>query len=315
MMNLTLKKGDLIMSKLNIWFLDVGHGDCSYLQLPNGANMMIDCGGDQHWPSKLLKHYNVSQLDKLVISHPHGDHISDIKAIHDEIKFSWLRGAYRDHIDKISDKIDSRKDRQSAVKKFIEVVKSYNGEYDESRDMVAQAKPDCLAEFRRFIDFDENMDLNDFSWFSSITYAGHKVLFTGDMTEKGVRQVLESNKAEAFKKFVKGTTILKVPHHGRINGCSEELLGLFGEKPLLCIISDKPIDDQNQNTAKTSWYTQRTSNEEININGIMENRKVLTTRSDGDISLGISSSGEIEVVTNCFSQIKSGLLEEEIIGV
>ncbi|MCK5581753.1 MAG: MBL fold metallo-hydrolase [Candidatus Omnitrophica bacterium] len=296
------------MSKFTIYFLDVGHGDCSYLELPNGAKMMIDCGGDQNWPSRLLRHYNVSQLDKLVISHPHGDHISDIEAICDDIKFTWLVGAYGSCIDKISDKIDSRKDREGAVKKFVEVVNKYVGPYDESRDKVAQAKPDCLVACDRFFGFDEKMDLNDWSWFSSISFSGHKVLFTGDMTAKGVRQILESNKADAFKKFVEGTTILKVPHHGRINGCSEELMELFGEKPLLCIISDKPIDDQNQNTANTSWYTQRTNDEEIKINGIMQSRKVLTTRSDGDIYLGVLDSGEIEVVTNCFSQIKSEIL-------
>lgn len=88
------------MAELQIWFLDVGHGDCAYIQLPNGAKMMIDCGGgDNHWPSLLLKHYKVTKneksvsipnkpevkhgLDMLVITHPHGDHFSDIQSIHD----------------------------------------------------------------------------------------------------------------------------------------------------------------------------------------------------------------------------------------
>ena len=79
------------------------------MQLPNGARMMIDCGGgNDHWPSMLLKHHKITAnenpvpipnkphvkhaLDNLVITHPHGDHLSDILAIHDEVGFFHLTG-------------------------------------------------------------------------------------------------------------------------------------------------------------------------------------------------------------------------------
>jgi beta-lactamase superfamily II metal-dependent hydrolase len=307
------------LSYLQIWFLNVGHGDCSYIELPNGARMMIDCGGAQNWASKLLKYYEVTKikkpvrtgyaLDKLVISHPHGDHLSDIAAIHDEIGFYLLRGNYKDFIDDIDLKnIDYRKRNSEAVKKFVEVVKSYTGQYVAAEDRVEGCKPLCTVKHRRFLSFEKGMDLNELSWFTSFEIGGQKVLYTGDMTAEGVNKILKSNMANEFKSFVKGTTILKVPHHGRENGCSEEMFEAFGEEPLLCIASDKVLDEQNEGTSNIDWYKERTSEKTVQIDGVKQKRFVLTTRKDKDINLSISNSGNIEIKTNVFKDVREEIL-------
>ncbi len=304
---------------LKIWLLNVGHGDCAYCVLPNGARMMIDCGGSQNWASKVLKHYNITKegapnpwgyaLDKLVITHPHGDHISDIISIHDEIGFKWLRGGYLDFIDDIEiDKIDFRKRNKDSVEKLIAVVKKYTGKYKKEEDRVAESNPPCVASHKRFIPFSKGMDLNELSWFTSFEIGGHKILFTGDMTASDVRKILESERAEDFKKFVKGTSILKVPHHGRENGCSEEMFEAFEDEPLLCIASDRVLDEQNEGTSNIGWYKHRTSDEEIMIDGQWQSRWVLTTRNDGDIFLSISDEGDFEVNTHVFKSLRKELL-------
>ncbi len=314
------------MAELRIWFLDVGHGDCAYIELPNGARMMIDCGcGEDHWPSKLLKYYGITKkdnpmtipndrrkygLDNIVITHPHGDHISDIQSIHDEIGFYLLTGGYHNIIDRIKiEQIDFRKRGQDAAKKFIEVVKKYTGKYDESKDRVSLAKPVCVVKKHRFIDYEDGMDLNELSWFVSFEIGGHKILFTGDVTSEGIQKILSSNKADSFKNFVKGTTVLKVPHHGRKNGCSHELFDAFGNKPILCIASDEILNERNEGTSNIQWYADRTSDQKIKIDGEMQNRKVLTTRKDKDIFLKITDGGELEVMTNCFQNEKSKILK------
>jgi len=313
------------MSKLKLWFLDVGHGDCTYISLPNDARMMIDCGcSDDHWPSKMLNYYKINKLvnpvnipgeefkyglDKLVITHPHGDHISDIETIHDEIGFCWLCGAYREFIEKIPmEKMDFRKRNEKSVKKFITVVKNYTGKYDEKKDRTILANPPCSIQQRRFINYEEGMDLNELSWFSSFSIGGYKVLFTGDMTAAGIKKILALDSAEYFNKFVSGTTILKVPHHGRENGCSQELFDAFGGQPLLCIVSDEVLSEKNEGTSATQWYYDRTSEEEVLINGIKKNRRVLTTRSDKDIYVEIDEDGTLAVATNCFANDKETIL-------
>lgn len=312
------------MSELKIYFLDVGHGDCSYVELPNGAKQMIDCGsGVNHWPSKLLNYFRVNKknpvhipnnsgnygLNNLVITHPHGDHIGDIEAIHDEIGFYTLTGNYSSFIDRIAiDQIDFRKRGQNAARKFVEIVKEYTEKCDSKNDLI-KANTICNVEKRRFIEYEDGMDLNELSFFVSFKIGEHKVLFPGDMTAAGIRKILDSNKKESFKEFVKGTTILKIPHHGRINGCSQEMFDAFETKPLLCIASDEVLNERNEGTSNIEWYSTRTSDERVNIDGKMQSRKVLTTRKDKDILLKISDTGNITVITNCFKDIKSQILQ------
>lgn len=313
------------MSDLKIWFLDVGHGDCAYIKLPNGARMMIDCGGgNDNWPSKLLNYYKVNKtdspvplpmqhgnygLDNLVITHPHGDHLSNITAIHDEIGFYLLDGDYRPFIDKISDDaIDFRKRGKQAAIKFKDVVNKYSGEYLKDNDRVYLANPDCIVEKKRFISYDDGIDLNEISLLVSIKYGIHKILFTGDLTAAAVSKILKSDRAVEFKEFVKGTSVLKIPHHGRENGCSEEMFSLFDNKPILCVASDEVLNDRNQGTSNIDWYTKRTSDTKVSINNEMQNRKVLTTRNDKDIMTTFTIGGNIAVLTNCFSEIKGQIM-------
>ncbi len=316
------------MAELKIWFLDVGHGDCAYIELPNGARMMIDCGcGENHWPSKLLKHYKITKnenpvsipndnrkygLDNLVLTHPHGDHIADIEAIHDEIGFYLLTGGYRGFIDKIKlEQVDFRKRGQDAAKKFFEVVKKYSGEYVASKDRVVMAKPPCVVKQKRFIQYEDGIDINELSRFVSFEIGGKKILFTADMTSDGIKKILASSQKESFKAFVKGTAILKVPHHGRENGCSQELFDAFRGEPLLCIASDEILNEKNEGTSNIAWYANRTSDKKIGVDGEMQSRKVLTTRKDKDIFIQISDAGELKVVTNNFKDIKSKVLCKE----
>jgi beta-lactamase superfamily II metal-dependent hydrolase len=311
------------MAELNIWFLDVGHGDSAYIELPNGARMMIDCGcGVDHWPSTLLKHFNVTAdypadipdetnkygIDKLIISHPHGDHIADIESIRDEIKFYMLVGSYSDFIDKITvDDIDFKKRGKDAAKVFIEVVKRYTGQYKKEKDRVHGARPSCTVEKKRFIGYSEGMDLNELSWFVSFSIGGHKVLFTGDMTATGIRKILASPSAQEFADFVYGTTILKVSHHGRENGCSQEMFDLFGDKPIACIASDESLNERNAGTSNIEWYRTRTSDTPVLVNGTHESRKIFTTRKDKDIACSISTDGNLSFQTNVFSELRKKL--------
>ncbi|MEN8134309.1 MAG: MBL fold metallo-hydrolase [Thermodesulfobacteriota bacterium] len=310
------------MDKLKIFFLNVGHGDCAYIDMPNGARMMIDCGcGEDHWPSTLLKHYNVTKdnpvpileedraygIDELVISHPHGDHIADIKNIRDEIGFYLLSGGYSGFIDKLSaDDIDFKKRGKDAANIFFEVVKGHKGGiYEQKKDRVYNARPSCVVKSRRFINYSEGMDLNELSLFVSFSIGGHKVLFTGDMTATGIRKILSSPSAQEFVDFVNGTTVLKVPHHGRENGCSEEMFKLLGGKPIACIASDETLNEKNAGTSNIDWYGKRTSDEDIMVNGRLESRKVFTTRNDKDIACSITTDGDLSFDTNVFSELKN----------
>ena len=75
---------------IRIW--DVQHGSAAYVRTPEGRHMAIDLGvgdftgndahrsgGDESFsPLKFLRESGVQQLDRVVITHPHTDHVDDI---------------------------------------------------------------------------------------------------------------------------------------------------------------------------------------------------------------------------------------------
>ena len=70
--------------EITVW--DVQHGNAIYMKTPNGRNVMFDIGtgsyddGSEFSPLRYLKDkWSLDLLHYLVISHPHADHISDIR--------------------------------------------------------------------------------------------------------------------------------------------------------------------------------------------------------------------------------------------
>lgn len=66
---------------LHVHFIDVGQGDCSFVQCPNGGNVLIDCGslggGDVDRARAYLRELldeDAPRIDTLVVTHPDADH-------------------------------------------------------------------------------------------------------------------------------------------------------------------------------------------------------------------------------------------------
>lgn len=75
---------------MRVTFFDVGDGACTLIQTPAGKTLVVDCGTSS-WrdPSavgeKLLAPYlrsrGLDQIDVLVLTHPHADHISGVPGL------------------------------------------------------------------------------------------------------------------------------------------------------------------------------------------------------------------------------------------
>lgn len=74
------KLEDIHSPKVLVFHGEENGGDSAYVELPNGAGMMIDCGcGDNHWSSTLLKKYDITQNNPVQIpseSESYGLHLS-----------------------------------------------------------------------------------------------------------------------------------------------------------------------------------------------------------------------------------------------
>ncbi len=64
---------------LRVTFLDVGQGDAVLLQAPEGQTALVDAGRSNVVP--LLREMGVEQIDLLVATHPHADHIGGMAGV------------------------------------------------------------------------------------------------------------------------------------------------------------------------------------------------------------------------------------------
>ena len=117
-------------------------------------------------------------------------------------------------------------------------------------------------------------DENNLSLVVILKAYGLTICFPGDMEIAGWRNLLRD---PAFVRAIGDVNIFVASHHGRANGCCEELFTYTALNPAIVVISDAGIEFATQETV--AWYRRRAGG--ITLNG--DNRHVLTTRHDGRI--------------------------------
>jgi competence protein ComEC len=268
------------MGNLKISVLNVGHGDFIYAVTPFGQNLVIDCGsgGGDVSPSSFLS--KITKIDELQISHPHTDHFDDIIAMSKKTINSF-------RCPSLSGFNDATIGWKNSDKEKIAKLRQMKLSCSVDDDAVS-----CSDGFTRSVWVPGNVDTsnpNTASYVTILGYSGFKMLFGGDLPDNGWCNLLQKPN---FVSAIKGVNVFKVPHHGRKEGCSDELFKHI--YPALCIISDKPIDDTTKNTVSTGWYEARTRGMQFGQN----TRKVLSTRNDGSIFIDVESNGDWTVYPN-----------------
>ena len=66
---------------LEVHFIDVGQGDCTYISCPNGNKILVDCGTSKDGDGDAVRQYLLTEMgtpnvdiDTLVVTHPDQDH-------------------------------------------------------------------------------------------------------------------------------------------------------------------------------------------------------------------------------------------------
>lgn len=71
---------------LLVAILDVGQGDGSFIQTPSGRNILIDAGPDaRRGIIPFLRSRKIDQIDVMVLTHPHSDHIGGADILLDSL--------------------------------------------------------------------------------------------------------------------------------------------------------------------------------------------------------------------------------------
>ncbi|GHV59217.1 hypothetical protein FACS1894103_2160 [Campylobacterota bacterium] len=270
-------------------FWDVQHGHSTYIKTPNGRHIIIDLGTgnyserDQDFsPLKHLKHQcGVQQLDYVVITHPHLDHIEDIlnfdllspKALHLPIQLTnteVMEGVqYKD---------------LAKFKKYCEINDRYNRTIGED-SMDNTSNPNNWGGLKIQTFAPQNCSHDNFNNHSIITvfeYAGIKVVIPGD-NEKASFDELFHRYSNSFKNAIKDAYVLLAPHHGRESGYHDDFIKLVN--PRITIISDSSKKD----TSATADYSRIGRGWKVfsRCDNASQQRKTLSTYNDGVISIKI----------------------------
>lgn len=138
-------------------------------------------------------------------------------------------------------------------------------------------------------------DTNNLSMAAFVRFGSFTMLYGGDMERAGWRRLLTNR---TFRLCLAETKVYLASHHGRENGCCDELFDLF--RPELVIVSD---DTKAHGTQETNgWYARRA----IGIPDLQQPsslagrplRKVMTTRRDGSISINVGDDGRYLVTAS-----------------
>jgi len=88
---------------LRVHFIDIGQGDSTLLECPNGAKILVDFGshtrGEKRARKYLRKVLGDDKVDDLVITHPDGDHYNKVHWALEGVTVdqAWLVGTWADY--------------------------------------------------------------------------------------------------------------------------------------------------------------------------------------------------------------------------
>ncbi len=191
-----------------ITVIDVGQGDSTLIETPKGEYILVDTGPAvaQYSLSYFLEQSDLSEIEYLVLTHPHADHIGNATQVLEDYKVNNIImpnvSATSATFTKLLDAIKEEKE---------EGCKVYSPKYADEYTV-----DDCKMTILGPIEIDGD-DLNNCSVFMNFEYGDFRMLFTGDAEVKEENEILK--KGADVK-----CNVLKSGHHGSSTSSGEKLL-------------------------------------------------------------------------------------------
>ena len=262
---------------LQINFVDVGQGDCTYIKTPNGKNIIID-GGEGNtekydYGENVVLPYlldkKVKKIDYLIVTHADSDHIGGLFSVIENLKIDCIVIGIQPEISE--QYLDLLK---LSEKRKINIVNVKAG------DKIKLEKNIFLVVLWPIKDklIKENI-LNNNSLVFKITYNNFSCFFTGDIEEVAEKQILEEYK----NLNLLNATVLKVAHHGSKTSSIEKFLDEV--KPQIALIG---VGNNNKFGHPSEIVLNR-----------LESLKCRIYRTDenGEINIIVDNKGKMKIKT------------------
>lgn len=290
------------MKSFECIIFDVEHGFSAFIKSPNDYGLLIDCGRKTNFsPIKWIrsnyntgigniKYFEERRIAKLIITHLHSDHLTDIgHLIETEKPKHLLRD--RKTMKYVDQKIESSSDDESI--KVLKDFKFFQSEYTKDIEKEVDWGFDYYSseslsfEDAQKVSSSEDKIINNRSFLTVIEYNGKKILFPGDIEVEGWEKALTY---KSIKESLKGINFFVASHHGHKSGFTSKVIDVTG-MPDLFIVSAKTGDDSVDSSYSKDEYCKG-----YLIKGDKERTKMVSTRErNASIKIEIFEDGSTEV--------------------
>lgn len=240
---------------LTVHFIDVGQGDCTFIQFPDGKNMLIDGGAESAAESVIdyLDGLKITKIDLVLATHSDADHIGALPAVFEKYDIAYcfrpmiyyggaksvrLSGSF--NLPSLQDsaficETDSYFNFLNAVNKEGCGWSFFNKDSDFSQTFTYNGAEKAYS-FDFFtpvsdVKYISYKEANDYSPLCMLSYVGFSVMFTGDAEEYTENEFLNYYKNKPYP----DVDLLKVGHHGSQYSTSIDFVNEI--KPEYAVIS------------------------------------------------------------------------------
>lgn len=247
-------------NNLEITAFDVGSADCFLIKTPKNEYIMIDTGRSGYNGGKsqaeiivleYLKDKGIKNLKALIVTHFDNDHCGGAVDVLKNLKVEKIYINDLNHSSTMANRIYT-----TANSKNTELILAKNGQliYDNSGLRITN----LLAT--------SSDNDNENSIINLVEFDDFKMLFTGDASAIGIKEVLN--------KVPDKLTVLKIPHHGAIDGLDKEL-----------------VDALNPQYSLISVGENRFGHPAVYILELLKNSQILRTDIHNSIRIKVNKRG------------------------